>query len=385
MKVPSILFRRQFLCRLGSAALGALTLARLTASEVPDHLIGTPPESYPFNWGEGVQMLGLMKLAAVQRDPRYMDYVERWAGIYEQKDPRALLNLGQQAAVPGRPGYCGHWVSGAAVLDLYRERRKPQHLKLARDIVEFIRTGAERSPEGGLSHWQGSHQLWVDTLYMACPLLARMGHMERQTFLIEDAARQIIVHSRHLQDPRTGLFYHMWDWQTESHSEGFWGRGNGWVLMSLADTMEVMKKSDPKFKELEQIARNLLRGLSANQDAGGMWHTVLDDPRSYAETSATAMFSYGLLKLARMRVLPSSSRARGFAAWKAINDRYVRDGVVLGVSARTGPQGIKAYLSAPAGSETWGTGAYLLAASEIARDQHSRLLFDLRRNVAKPA
>jgi unsaturated rhamnogalacturonyl hydrolase len=334
---------------------------------VADHLAGTPVESYAFNWGEGVQMMGLMKIAAIERSERYTDYVERWARFYEAKSLPELLNIGPNAAQPKRAGYCGHWSPAMAILDLYRVRPDPAHLRLAKGVADFIREGAERSPEGGLGHWQGSHQLWDDTLFMACPVLSRLGQMEKQPQRIDDSARQLILYARHLQDQRTGLFFHMWDWQTDTRSEGFWGRGNGWVLMSLADTLEVLKKSDPQYGQLKSIAEELVKGLGPLQDTNGVWHTVLDDPKSYAESSASAMFCYGLLKLARLHVLPASARAPALRAWKAINEHYVKDGVVTGVSAGTSPAGVGNYLKVKVGSETWGTGAYLLAASEIAR------------------
>lgn len=326
---------------------------------VADHLIETPVESYPFDWGEGVQMMGLVKAAAVRHDARYLDYVERWARIYEAKDVKTLLNIGPVSAPRDHFGYSGHWSPGSAVLYLYHERGDSEHLKLAREVMEFVAAGAERSSEGALGHWQGVHQLWVDTLFMACPLLAGMGHAQ-------DAANQIVLFSQHLQDEKTGLFYHMWDWQTGARSEGFWGRGNGWVLMSIADTLEAMKPGDASY-ELQKIAQNLVRGLSSTQDSDGLWHTVLDDRSSYAECSATAMFSYGLLKLVRLHVLPETDRRMALTAWRAINQKYVRDGVVTGVSGGTGPRGINAYLKIPVGSQTWGTGAYLLAASEVSR------------------
>jgi unsaturated rhamnogalacturonyl hydrolase len=330
-------------------------------------LIETPVEAYPFNWGEGVQMMGLMRAARATHDTRYVDYVEKWAKVYEAKDIGTLLNIGPSAPNKSRLGYCGHWSPGSAILYLYQDRQKPEHLKLAHDVVDFIRTGAERSPDGGLGHWQGSHQLWVDTLYMACPLLSALGQMEKKPDYIQDSANQIIVHTRRLQDAKTGLVYHMWDWQAGTHSDGFWGRGDGWVLMSLADTMEVMKMGDPKFKDLEAIARKLAHGLEATQDRDGLWHTVLDDPKSYPESSATAMFAYGMLKLVRLHVLPVNYNAIALKAWRAINERYVKDGVVTGVSAGTGPKGVDGYRTMAVGTETWGTGAYLLAASEVAR------------------
>jgi rhamnogalacturonyl hydrolase YesR len=145
-------------------------------TSVADRLIQTPVESYPFDWGEGVQMMGLMRAAHVARVPRYVDYVEKWAEIWEAKDLPTLLNIGPNAK-PKQQGYSGHWSPASAVLYLYQERRRPAHLKLARGVADFIRTGAERDPEGGLGHWQGSRQFWVDTLYMACPLLAGMGRL----------------------------------------------------------------------------------------------------------------------------------------------------------------------------------------------------------------
>jgi unsaturated rhamnogalacturonyl hydrolase len=354
-------------CVLAALAAGARQIPPGLTS-VADRLIGTPADAYPFNWGEGVQMMGLIRAARAAHDARYVDYVEKWARIYEARDIPTLLAIGQSAPNPERRGYCGHWSPGSAVLYLYQERPKAEHLKLAQGVADFIETGAERSPDGGLGHWQGSHQLWVDTLYMACPLLSGLGQMQNRPEFIQDAANQIVVHARHLQDEKTGLIYHMWDWQTGTHSEGFWGRGDGWVLMSLADTMEVMNQRDPKYQELASIARKLAKGLESTQDADGLWHTVLDEPKSYPECSATSMFTYAMLKLVRLRVLPPSYNARALKAWRAVNDKYVKDGLVIGVSAGTSPKGADAYRTMPVGTETWGTGAYLLAASEVARN-----------------
>lgn len=351
----------------GGATIAFAAEAPRDWTAVADRLIQTPVESYPFNWGEGVQMMGLMRAARAARNPRYADYVEQWARIFEPQPLEKLLNLGSYVTPNSRPGYCGYWSPAAAILYLYQDRRGPEHLKLARDVADFIRTKAERSPEGGLGHWLGSHQLWVDTVFMAAPLLSALGQMEKKPEYIDDAAHQVIVHTRHLQEASSGLIYHMYDWQTGTHSDGYWGRGNGWVLMSIADTLEVMDRRNPRHAELASIADRLAKGIVKTQDANGLWHTVLDDPASYIETSATAMFTYGMLKLIRLNVLPVDYRAPALKGWRAINEGYVKDGVVVGVSAGTDPKGVDSYRTKAVGSQTWGTGAYLLAATEVAR------------------
>jgi unsaturated rhamnogalacturonyl hydrolase len=159
----------------------------------------------------------------------------------------------------------------------------------------------------------------------------------------------------------------MWDWEKSAKSPDFWARGNGWVLMSLADTMEFLDRKHPSWKALQQIAEKLTRGIQATQDRDGLWRTVMDDADSYQETSASSMFAYGLLKLARLNVLSKSRTAMARKAWSAVNELYVVDGEVTGVSAGTSPMGGGHYRERPRGTQTWGTGAYLMAGSEIDR------------------
>jgi unsaturated rhamnogalacturonyl hydrolase len=333
---------------------------------VADRLIETPPESYPFNWGEGVQMIGLMKAHERTGEERYADYVEKWARPFLGRDIPELLEKGDPKAGT-RPGYCGHWSPGTAILYLYQARRKKEYLDLAAAVNRYILERAERSPEGALGHWTGSHQLWVDTLYMACPLLAGMGKHERKPEYIDDAANQVILYARRLQEEKTGLFYHMWDWQTGERTTDPWARGNGWVIMSLADTLEAMDRKHRSYAALRTISDKLVKGLAAAQNRDGLWHTIMDDPASYPEASATAMVAYGVLKLVRLGVLPRSKTPMARRAWAAVSERYVRDGLVTGTSAGTDPKGGAHYRTRPLGTYTWGTGAYLMAGSEIER------------------
>jgi len=351
------------------------TLAPLLAAEptyldrwrsVADRLIETPPESYPFNWGEGVQMIGLMKVFERTGEKRYLDYMERWARLFVGQNLEELLEKGDPK-IGTKPGYCGHWSPGTAIFYLYQASKQPEYLDIARRVNRYVVERAERSPEGALGHWQGSHQLWVDTLYMACPLLTGLGRLEGKSAWIDDAARQIVLYARRLQDEKTGLFYHMWDWQTGKRTTDPWARGNGWVIMSIADTLEGMDRRHRDYQKLKEIATKMLAGLAATQNSDGLWHTILNDPSSYPEASATMMFTYGTLKLVRLGALAATHVPMVRRAWAAVNERYVRDGVVTGTSAGTDPEGTEHYRTRPVGTYTWGTGAYLMAGSEIDR------------------
>jgi unsaturated rhamnogalacturonyl hydrolase len=358
-----------------TAASPEASLNREKWIAVADHLIQTPPEDYPYDWGEATLFIGLLKAYERTHNVAYIDYAEKWAALYTTKSREELLELDASGShrdesgegVGPIPGDCNRWVPGTVMLSLFQERNKQDYRRMVRMITDFIRESAERSPEGGLDHWTGSHEYWVDTLYMACPLLARFGKMENKPAYVDDAAQQFILHARDLQDEKTGLFYHMWDWQTGQLTPVLWGRGNGWVLMALADSMEMMDRTHTSFASLQQITLRLAHGLRSVQDRDGLWHTVLNDPTSYSECSASSMFVYGFLKLVRLKVLPRSYKKVALRGWAAINARYVKDGVVTGVSGSTDPHPVEVYKKIEVGTETWGTGAYLSAGSEVDR------------------
>ena len=330
---------------------------------VADRVAGTSAEALKFDWGEGVQLIGMMKAFERTAKPAYADYVEKFAAFHLKRDRADLLAVGAQR----QNGFCGRWSPATAILYLYEARKNPAHMEFAMHVGEFIAATAERSKDGALGHWIGSHQLWVDTLYMACPLQTRLGVLQKKPEWIRDAGRQIVLYAKPLQDPEAGLFYHMWDWQTGERTPALWGRGNGWVLMSIADVLESLPKKDPLYGKLVTIAKEMMAGLKKTQDAEGMWHTVMDDAKSYPEASATAMFVYGALKLMRLGALDSSQREMILRGWKALNEQYIRDGVVEGVSAGTMPNRTNYYKDLPRGTQTWGTGAYLMAGSEADR------------------
>ena len=81
---------------------------------------------------------------------------------------------------------------------------------------------------------------------------------------------------------------------------------------------------------LQQI-RTLLR----HQDKGGFWHTLIDDPKSYLETSATAGFAYGILKSVRKGYIGREFTEPGVRAVKAVLANIDASGELKNVSFGT--------------------------------------------------
>jgi unsaturated rhamnogalacturonyl hydrolase len=328
------------------------------AKKVADAVLRDFPEPPPFDWGEGTLMTGMMRAYLLTKDRHYLEFVRRFADYHHKE------GIGETLA---RRGYCGHWGPGYPLLMLHEITEDKHHLELAEQIVGFIMQKAERTTDGGLSHFNGKPQLWVDTLDMCCPVLSNLGRINKRPELQEEAIRQLEVFTKHLQDPETGLFYHMWDEKSSKHTPSFWARGNGWVVMSYTEVLKNEKKGSKGSARLIGPLKKQLAGISGLQDAEtGLWHTVLDEPDTYLEGSASAMFLYGMLECRNLELfdVPYVDGIR--KGWAGIAGTVQPNGRVGGVSAGTGPSGKSGYQAKKLGTYTWGTGAFLLAACAFA-------------------
>ena len=78
-----------------------------------------------------------------------------------------------------------------------------------------------------------------------------------------------------------------------------------------------------------------VRTLQKHQDASGLWHTLIDDPSSYLEASATAGFAYGILKAVRRRYLPEKYLDTALRAVQGVLENISDTGELRNVSFGT--------------------------------------------------
>lgn len=75
--------------------------------------------------------------------------------------------------------------------------------------------------------------------------------------------------------------------------------------------------------------------LCTLQDSSGLWHTLLNDPSSYLETSGSAGFAYGLLRGVRLGYLPKEMSVAAQKAAQAVIKQIGTDGLLRSVSYGT--------------------------------------------------
>lgn len=161
---------------------------------------------------------------------------------------------------------------------------------------------------------------------------------------LEDMHLQFRLLWDHCYNSTTGLLVHGYDasrkasWasRTSGASAVAWGRSLGWFMMALVDTMELMpapagpSPGNPGASLLGMYQRLATSVVGYADRASGGWYQVVDMARregNYVESSATAMFSYALLKGARLGYLPpfdaSVARKAGRAAYALLAREFV--------------------------------------------------------------
>ena len=171
---------------------------------------------------------------------------------------------------------------------------------------------------------------------MTVLFVARMGQLLKRSDMTEESVRQFLVHIKYLTDTKTGLLFHGFNFDGRHHyAEALWGRGNAWFTAGLVDYLDMARIPEGVKLFLLSTLETQAKALKKYQDADGMWHTLINDPESYKEASATAGFSYGLMKAVRKGYLDESCRAAALRGLDAIMSRIDENGLLKDVSAGT--------------------------------------------------
>lgn len=197
-----------------------------------------------------------------------------------------------------------------------------------------------RTEEGGFTHYivtlPNEGQLWDDTLYMTVLFLARMGQLRKEPALQQESIRQFLVHIKYLTDTRTGLLFHGWDFNgRHNFAQARWARGNSWYTAGLVDYLSMTQLESGVEAYLFSTLEQQVKALEQYQADNGLWHTIIDRPDTYLETSASSAFAYGILKAVREGKLSAVYERVGLKAAQGVLDMIAPDGTVQGVSAGT--------------------------------------------------
>jgi unsaturated rhamnogalacturonyl hydrolase len=359
-----------------------------TGAEITDrtHHVATatlargPGTFNPFAYEMGVVHSGMLRVHEVTGDAGFRDYTARhmqffheWLPYFRDLEQRFQLdrrNAFHRAIDPRSLDDSGSMC--AALIRAARAGVGPDNPSQIEVWAHYILNEQFRFPDGTLARQRPQPQsLWADDAYMSIPALAEMGHRTGERKWFDDAVRQSVQMYDHLYASDKGVLTHGLHLHNPKAPRFFWARANGWVVVAMCDLLDVLPREHPGFEPVRSRLENLLHGLAEYQDGNsGLWHQMLDRNNSYLETSASAMFTYGLARAVNQGwISPTTYGSIALAGWIGVTERVNRAGQVEGTCVGTTLASDQVYYYHRPQSvyALHGYGPVLLAGAEIIR------------------
>ncbi|HTB83177.1 MAG TPA: glycoside hydrolase family 88 protein [Candidatus Sulfotelmatobacter sp.] len=341
------------------------------------------PEGIAWNYPWGVTLFGLQQEADLLGDKDADKFVAehnaicaryyQWlAGLEDQfgadgkafartSKIKSLINLGNLDSC----GSMGNEILESMIR--HPDSVTPGEKVVVARIADWVSKKQERLSDG--TFWRPkimSGTVWPDDLYMGGVFLVRWGLYNHDQKSVEDAANNII-HQAALEADGDGLWFHGYFVNDKKHAPFKWGRGNGWVTVTLVETLSALDEKSPLRPKLIEILKNQIEGLKKVQADDGMWRQVLDKPELWEETSCTAMFAYGIARAVNRGWIDPSNMAVARKAFAGIAKNVTDDGTVNGTCIGTNiGEDLDYYVKRQQPSDDLhGRGVVLLAGAEI--------------------
>ena len=294
---------------------GAATIRRRrdrTAQEVSEALaaqFGYKLDS-PINYIQGVGVSGRIRLAEFTNQDVTDD-------IFQLVDPYVDNPSTSFGDAPGSASLAGAvWAD-----DLFRVTNDPRYKNYLLDLANRFDSSGSNPPAPADPKWR------TEDMFMLGSMMGRSYALTQEgkyldllaNFLVEMGTQQI-----------SGLYWH------DRETPFYWGRGNGFAVLGLAETLTYLPQSHPLYTDILLMYQKLLNGLLKYQDLSGCYHQIITLPGSYQELTSTCMIGYGIARGMKLGLLDQSYLPTLASLWNGTKTRVTQTGYVIDGCTGTG-------------------------------------------------
>lgn len=316
-----------------------------------------------FDWVPGVGLYGLERAYETFADESISAFLKEWIEKHrdEVNDKRTVNSTAPVMTILDFEGESAYdYVSRTADYIIYDAPR------LENGALEHTVT------EAGVKF---TGQMWADTLFMVCIMLAKAGSRMKKEQYTKEAAKQLLLHHKILKDDKTGLFFHGYSEPLGNHLSAVrWARANAWITVSTVEILELLPDS---FEGRELILRSLNEQVAAYekyQSPEGLFHTVIDREDGYVEASASAAAAYGIFRGVRDGYIDKKYIGVAERAAAGMAAMISEDGIVKNVSGGTPiMENVEAYHGIEIIPTLYGQGLTLILLCELFKNGGSEL------------
>lgn len=297
---------------------GRSTIEALLKRYAPSEL---PPKG-KHHYHQGVCLSGVYEIYRLCGEERYFSYIRDWVDSVTDTDGSVLHY---------RPRALDDLQPGILLFPLWEKTGEKRYELCLKHLMEDIDAYPVNS-EGGFWHAESRpDQMWLDSLYMACPLCAAYGKAYGQPRYIDKALLQVELMRKHCRDTETGLWYHAWDMRKEAswadkesgHSSEFWGRAIGWVLIAMLDILDSLEPHTDAHERLCGYIKELSEALCRYQSPQGRWYQLVnkgDRPGNWLENSCSCLYVAALSRAITKGILSESFLSSALRGYQGVID-----------------------------------------------------------------
>jgi unsaturated rhamnogalacturonyl hydrolase len=300
-------------------------------------------------WTSSVMYVGFLAASRATGDPKYRKAMADMSKHFDYQLRDRLPNADDLSI-------------GQVYLDLYLEEKRPSLINLTRaELVDLLPLATVKPNDARIPWW------WCDALFMAPPVWVKMYKATGDRKYLDYVHLNWKRTSDLLYDKDEHLYARDASYIDKREPNGkkmFWSRGEGWVMGGIALILDDIPADDPQRGFYVQQLREMSARVASLQDADGMWHAGLLDPKTYPlpEVSGSSLFVYAMAYGVNRGILDEKTYRPVIAkAWAGILKNVYADGR-LGNIQQTGAE--PAFYR-PGSSFNYGVGAFMLAASEV--------------------
>ena len=325
-----------------------------------------PAEHSPF-WDSAAYHTGNMEAYSLIGNDAWCDYSERWAEHNQWKGAKSndRSNWKYNYGETDEHVLFGDWqICFQTYADLYNILPDDRKIKRAREVMEYE-----------MSTPQNNYWWWADGLYMVMPVMTKLYKITGNGKYLDKLYEYITYSDSIMLDPETGLYYRDGKYVYPKHKsvngrKDFWARGDGWVLAGLAKVLKDLPADYKHRKFFEDKYVKLADAVVSLQQPEGYWTRSMMDPDHAPgyETSGTAFFTYGLFWGVNNGYLKDPKYlAAAKKGWDYLSKTALQKDGTVGFVQPIGERAIPGQTVDRKSTSNFGTGAFLLAASEYVR------------------
>lgn len=320
-------------------------------------------------WDNAVYHTGNMEAYQLLRDLNWLQYAFSWAdrnnwcGATEKDNTKwRYKNYGEG------PQYVlfGDWqICFQTYLDLYfiTGSKDKEFIERAKEVM-----GYEVHSD------QNDYWWWADALYMVMPVMTKMYKATGDEAYLEKMYQNWKYANSIMYDEETGLYFRDGKYvypkhKTAAGKKDFWARGDGWVMAAFAKVLKDLPYDNVHRKEFIQYYQKMTKGIVACQQEEGHWTRSMMDPEQAPgyETSGTALICYSLFWGINNGILSKDYLPAAKKAWNYLSTIALQPDNSIGYVQPIGEKAIPGQVVNQKSTSNFGTGAFLLAASEYVR------------------